>query len=205
MTTSIASPDLPPDGGGNGDPHCMTFDGLSFDCQAQGDFLLFRAESTQTTMQARFEKVPDIPQATWTTGIAVREDSSNLVEITITGGEISLLVDGVPYDEGTATLVGVELDINTTAIPPSYEITFPSGFEVVVKIYQHSGLWSYMNFHISVPIGLETNGLLGNNNGDMSDDWKVSTRKGPCYKFRREQLAASIVVEEPIDKPHQVR
>lgn len=181
MTTSIASPDPSPDGGGNGDPHCTTFDGLSFDCQAQGDFLLFQAESTQTTMQARFEKVPDVPQASWTTGIAVREDSSNLIEITITGGEISLLVDGAPYEEGTDTLMGVELDIDTT-ITPSYEITFPSGFEVVVKIYQSSGLWSYMNFQISVPIGLETHGLLGNNNGDMSDDWKVNTRKSACLQ-----------------------
>lgn len=83
-------------------------------------------------MQARFEQVPDILQATWTTGIAVREDSTALIEVTITAEEISLLVDVAPY-EGTNTLMGVALDIDT-AITPSYENKFPTGFEVVAKV-----------------------------------------------------------------------
>ncbi|CAN0477540.1 unnamed protein product, partial [Ascophyllum nodosum] len=60
-------------------------------------------------------------------------------------------------------LAGVSLTKND----PYFKIVLSSGIGVSARVLDSM----YMNVEVTVPIGMETAGLLGNNNGDLSDDW----------------------------------
>ena len=115
---------------------------------------------------ARFEATLENRAVTWTTGIMVLEGSSSLIELTVVDGDIHLLVDGAP-DKASAPLVGVSLTNNDSY----FKIELSSGIAVSARVLDSM----YMNVEVTVPIGMETAGLLGNNNGDLSDDWMVRT------------------------------
>ena len=115
---------------------------------------------------ARFEATPENRAVTWTTGIMVFEGSSSLIELAVVDGDIHLLVDGAP-DNASAPLAGVSLTKND----PYFKIVLSSGIGVSARVLDSM----YMNVEVTVPIGMETAGLLGNNNGDLSDDWMVRT------------------------------
>ena len=149
-----------------GDPHCRTFDGVSYDCHGQGDFVLVEAAATETEVHARFELDIVSASVAVTTGVAAREGDSTLIEITIS--PTTLLADGAPYVEGITPLIGVTI-LNSDS---QVEIEFLSGLKITFTI------WSRIenvigNIYASVPITLETTGLLGNNNGVWDDDWEV--------------------------------
>lgn len=48
-----------------GDPHIYTFDGLAFDCQAEGEFTLMKSKITQREVQGRFAFFTDIFSPGW--------------------------------------------------------------------------------------------------------------------------------------------
>ena len=64
------------------DPHIQTFDGVEFDCQAEGEFIL--AQSDNLEIQGRFSRVSNIQQASVTTGVVARETSrAPVVEVSL--------------------------------------------------------------------------------------------------------------------------
>lgn len=48
-----------------GDPHIYTFDGLAYDCQAEGEFTLMKSTITQRHVQGRFKFFTDIFSPGW--------------------------------------------------------------------------------------------------------------------------------------------
>lgn len=48
-----------------GDPHIYTFDGLAYDCQAEGEFTLMKSTITQREVQGRFAFFTDIFSPGW--------------------------------------------------------------------------------------------------------------------------------------------
>ncbi|MDI6402645.1 SusE domain-containing protein, partial [Balneolaceae bacterium ANBcel3] len=75
------------DGGGFGDPHLFTFDGLNYSFQAAGEFILTRSKSDDFEVQARMEQMePDRDRFTIFTAFALN----------VHGDEIVILEDDAP-------------------------------------------------------------------------------------------------------------
>lgn len=153
-------------GGSYGDPHLTTFDGGRYDCQGRGEFVLVEAPATETQVQARYEPYTGFSSpVTVTTGIAAREGNSSLIQITNSLEGRVVLVDGEPYDEVGGVTTGMALDVS----PDRVEITFATSGLIVIA----SNRLGYLDLSVFAPVSLVTAGLLGNNNGVVSDEWKV--------------------------------
>lgn len=138
--------------------------------------MLTKAATTESEVQARFQQWSPFPNpaVTVTTGIAAREGNSSLIQVTTTAsGGVEILVDGELYDEtaGSAAVTGVTLVVTLFRV----EMRFASGLDVFVS----PGVFGVMRVNVYAPVSLATTGLLGNNNGELGDDFSVSARKEP--------------------------
>lgn len=72
-------------GGGFGDPHLITFDGLQYDCQGRGEFVLFRSVALLLDIHVHFVGTRFTPYSLLDS-IAVREggDDSPSVQVALT-------------------------------------------------------------------------------------------------------------------------
>lgn len=150
----------------------LTFDGSSYDCQGQGEFLLTKAASTESEVQVRFQQWGSRPSSavTVTTAMAAREGESPVVQVTLaaSGSAFEVVVDGAMYDEAAGPATGVVLDVTSSRV----QMLFPSGMDVFVTFAN-----AFLIVYTYVPPSLATTGLLGNNNGDIGDDWMVSAHQ----------------------------
>ena len=152
----------------------QVFDGTGYDCHGQGEFILTKAADKESEVQARFQQWSQSPSpsVTVTTGIAAREGNSSLIQVTTTdSSEVELLVDGELYDEGAGAtpVTGVVLEVT----PSRVEMRFASGLDVFVTTI----VPGMLRVNVYAPVSLATTGLLGNNNGELGDDFKVSARE----------------------------
>lgn len=69
------------------------------------------------------------------------------------------------YDEESNPATGVVLDVRSSRVG----MFFPSGMDIILT------LGTTLSVSVYVPLTLATTGLLGNNNGEILDDWMVST------------------------------
>lgn len=158
----------------DGDPHLRVFDGTGYDCHGQGEFMLTKAAATESEVQARFQQWSPNPNSavTVTTGIAAREATSSLIQVTLAAsGGVDVLVDGELYDAGAGatSVVGVALDVSSSQV----EMRFTSGLDVFVS----TSISALLRVRVYAPVSLATTGLLGNNNGVLGDDFTVSVRR----------------------------
>eukprot|EP00752_Nemacystus_decipiens_P012284 g10890.t1 len=163
-------------GSADGDPHLRVFDGAGYDCHGQGEFVLTKAAATESEVQgARFQQWSQNPNAavTVTTGIAAREGTSSLVQVTTAAsGGVEILVDGDPYD-ADAPVIGVALEVTSSRV----EMSFASGLDVFVS----TSIPGMLRVNVYAPVSLATTGLLGNNNGELGDDF--ATVDGEAVSF----------------------
>lgn len=152
-----------------GDPHVQVYDDVGYDCHGQGEFVVTKAAATDSEVQARFQQWGPNPNpgVTVTTAVAAREGTSSVIQATSTASsELEVRVDGELYDETAGTAVtGVALELQQARV----EMRFPSGLEVFVL----ASAGGVLRVEAYVPLDLATTGLLGNNNGNIGDDWKV--------------------------------
>ncbi|CAN0373936.1 unnamed protein product, partial [Ectocarpus sp. 8 AP-2014] len=154
----------------HGDPHCQTFDGLYYDCHGDGDFVLLESADTGAVVHARFEPLIS-PDASFTTGVAATEDGSSVIEVTVSGGERTILIDGEAYaygegDDFPATMTGVAL----TVTDQNVDMLFPSGLQVNARRWFTDP--NYIGgVYVYAPLDMSTIGVLGTNNGNRADDW----------------------------------
>lgn len=156
----------------------QVYDGTRYDCQGQGEFVLTKAAATESEVQARFQQWSENPNSAVTvaTAIAAREGGSSFIQVTTAGSsgeEAEIRVDGELYDEGgagTTAVTGVALEVT----PSRVEMRFPSGLDVFVATSSNG----ILRVNVYAPISLATTGLLGNNNGQLGDDFTVSTSAG---------------------------
>lgn len=67
-----------------GDPHIVTFDGLKFDCQAEGQFVMLKSLESDFQIQEKFTSVnTTCAQASVSTGFVVKADDMPLIEISL--------------------------------------------------------------------------------------------------------------------------
>lgn len=145
------------------------YDDVWYDCQGQGEVVVTKAVATDSEVQARFQQWSQNPNmgVTVATAVAAREGTSSVIQATSTAsGALKVWVDGEMYDEVASTAVtGVALELLHARV----EMRFPSGLDVFV--FARTG--GILRVEAYVPLDLATTGLLGNNNGNIGDDWRV--------------------------------
>ncbi len=150
-------------GGGQGtaigDPHLATFDGLSYDLQAVGEFELVQSEQLGVDVQMR--TVPRSDAASTIGALAMNVNDYG-VEIAADGG---LLIDG----EEATVASGQSLDLGDGASIAAdsglYTVTWPGQESTRPKLR----MWG-TNVKMDVPYAPDVRGLLGNADGDRSND-----------------------------------
>ncbi|KAL4004587.1 protocadherin gamma subfamily A [Sarotherodon galilaeus] len=156
-----------------GDPHFITFDGTSYSFNGKGEYTLVESVEKQLTIQGRTEPVTETTNATKLSSVAMREASSDIIEVRLVSGnsglEVLLNQKTLSFTEQTW------MDLNGAFLfsPTSTNVTvmFPSGAGVEVR--QREGT---MTTTVLLPEDFKdtTLGLLGKMNGDAKDDLAFS-------------------------------
>jgi len=157
-----------------GDPHIITLDGLRYTFNGKGEFVLIQTPGNSFSLQGRMVAAVDSGgqpvQATVFSAIAAKEMYSSVVQIQLTQDlqSLEMLVDGEQVDfselpEQSFTNVTVSDRGNN-----SFSAFFFSG--VYVEARASNGFISTLLTSLSDRYQDETQGLMGNFNGNSSDD-----------------------------------
>lgn len=163
------------------DPHLRTFDGLMFDCQASGEFILARSLSPGLMVQGRFSG----PSTSGSVlkAIAIKEGDSPTLQVSVDTGNgtstcpLRLTVDGVERSFETASFGGdgsLSLEVGSGS-RPLVQVSTASGCVTEFKPRFSQTFGCYLeSFSLSVPSSLAPGitGLLGTPNDDIADDWQ---------------------------------
>lgn len=169
-----------------GDPHLSSFDGASFSFQTVGEFVMTKSQSGHMEVQARQKA----------SGANVSLNSA--LAMNVAGDRFCVYPNEKP-DNASGTpfrLNGnpITLADNTYNLPHGgtivksakneYVVNWPSGEHVVFNI-RNSTDFDFINLQIEILPCLEErfDGVLGNANGMLNDDFKTSTGRNPQGDF----------------------
>jgi hypothetical protein len=170
LTPNLITLNVTPSGSSTGDPHILTFDGLHYDFQATGDFILVKALDSDLEIQVRQAPWSVSPTTTLNVGLATTVDGKQL-EFSI--DQPFPLLDGIPLALGLNESQPLgNGSISRTSINgygtqgDLYTINYVNGDRLFVNVFA--------DFLIDPTLHLNSSqtviGLLGNNNGLLEDD-----------------------------------
>jgi hypothetical protein len=176
-----------PGGGGNGDPHMYTFDGLRYELQPLGEFIL-ATDNQSYTIQVRTEQY-GATQASLQTAVSVNLGGDTTVALyarqnpalTINGQPASIPCPNQEIPNGQLCTGRVDFDnggwVAYDASQGKYSVYLQDETSHL-DVWMRGDAGGYMNtdFRVGPAIRQATVGLLGNINGDRSDD--LMTRDG---------------------------
>ena len=142
-------------GGSNGDPHMRTVDGVRYDLQAAGEYVLLRSADGSIEIQGRQERPSVGEDTTIDTAIAVKADGHRIGFYIAPSGPPQVHIDGVALD--AATVGSADLGSGTTLTPyqRGYELDLADG----TKIWALSvGRWG-INLLVLPSDGLRASGV----------------------------------------------
>ncbi|KAM9841672.1 sushi domain-containing protein 2 [Aulostomus maculatus] len=153
-----------------GDPHFITFDGVSYSFNGKGEYSLVTSAEKQLTVQGRTEPVNGTAiKATKLSSVAMREASSDVVEVRLVSGHngLEVLRNQKPLsftEQSWMDLQGVFVFSPTST---NVTVMFPSGAGVEVRLREGT-----MTTTVLLPEEFKnsTLGLFGRMNGDASND-----------------------------------
>lgn len=165
-------------GSSSGEPHITTLDGLFYDFQAAGDFLLI--ENGPTFMvQVRQQWTPTRPNVAFNKAVAMRMGNTR---VAVFLDPTRVVIDGtnvtVPEGKTLSLPDNVEVSRNENV----YVIKRSSGETVRVEVVNNAWVNILGGHFMDVAVSLNytayggMRGLLGNGNGDVQDD--IATRAG---------------------------
>lgn len=165
-------------GSSSGEPHITTLDGLYYDFQAAGDFLLVE-NGASFIVQVRQQWTPNRPDVAFNKAVAMRMGKTR---VAVFLDPTRLVVDGhrVALADGKTLSLpdNVEVSRNGTV----YVIKRSSGETVRVEAVDNAWVNILGGNFIDVAVSLNytayggMRGLLGNGNGNVHDD--IATRDG---------------------------
>jgi hypothetical protein len=171
-----SGPPAPPDATGvsTGDPHLITFDGLAYDFQAAGEFVLVREPGGPFEVQARQVPVDDRADVTVNTAVATRLDGHTLTVDARDATPVS--VDGEPVAVNATTPVSVgDGRVFYDADASMYTVVYP-GTDGDVDDGDTQLVADVVGDRIDVTVHVDPEahagltGLLGDADGDPADD-----------------------------------
>ncbi|MFK7875245.1 MAG: Ig-like domain-containing protein [Paracoccaceae bacterium] len=167
-----------------GDPHITTLDGLGYDFQAVGEYVLVETTDgaeNPFSVQVRFEAFPGSDLVSVTTRAAV-EVKGKTVEFDALDPDAPLLVDGVAIDMEQAAQTGVDLDDD----PDNGADIFIDEDGKIFLTLNEAGevlMVGVMDGSLNVCVFLADSagggnagavrGLMGNANQDLTDDFQM--------------------------------
>lgn len=182
-----------PQGGGGsstGDPHLTTFDGQKYDHQAMGEFVLTRTKNRQFEIQVREAPFKTFNNVAINTAAAMKVGNARVALYTAAFPDdktnILLRIDGKPVDlQGTQNLPGGGSITRTGDL--DWMVQWPTGEQATFHI---RGAEDSAILEISAALPdsdrSQLEGLLGNFNGNSSDDFM--TRDGRVVQENKEAL-----------------
>lgn len=146
------------------EPHMRTFDGYRYDFQAVGEFVLVRSSDGDFELQVRQGNVTDIAAAN--SAIAMKAGGTRIAYYArLNNGSEGLYIDGTRVD-GPVSRVLADGKSTITSTNFGYEVRLANGSRV-----SFTARWI-----VNVVVALretKVSGLLGDANGDRSDDLQV--------------------------------
>ena len=156
-----------------GDPHIVTLDGHKYTFNGKGEFILIETEYEEFVLQGRMiqatNNVDNRASATVFSAIVGKETNSDTVQIELDpfGGLVALVSgEEVSFDE-LSTLEFRNVTVSDRG-NQTISATFACGAYVEVK--QENAIISVMIVSLSEEFRGRTRGLMGNYNGNTSDD-----------------------------------
>jgi len=173
MSEYCETPPPPPGGGGGGpgpgethsEPHLWTFDGLAYDLQSAGEFILARSADGRFEVQARMEPADESQLATTNTAVAMRADGHRIAVYGYPG--VTLRVDGRvrPLGRDEAIEVG---NARVRRVGPIFYVQWPDGSQVRVDVHTPTAL--RIAVEPSDALLGRVRGVLGSNDGNPGND-----------------------------------
>ena len=156
-----------------GDPHIVTLDGHKYTFNGRGEFTLIETENEEFVLQGRMvqatDNIGDSVSATVFSAIVGKETNSDTVQIELDPfGELVALVNGeeVSFDE-LNTLEFRNVTVSSRG-GQTISATFACGAYINIK--QRNNVISGIVVSLSKAFRGFTRGLMGNYNGNTSDD-----------------------------------
>jgi hypothetical protein len=160
-----------------GDVHIRTPDGLHYDFQGAGEYLLTSSSDGEIVVQGRQEPWRGSRVVSVNTAVAMRV-AGDRVGIYLDRSP-NLLINGQPTSIPASPLDlpnGGKVHRTVGSSRTEYLVQWPNGFVVSAKVAS-----SYMDIGVTRPLALQTafSGILGNLNGQATDD--LCTRNGATF------------------------
>ena len=156
-----------------GDPHIVTLDGFKYTFNGLGEFVLVETANDSFTLQGRMVEAEDRTgnpvSATVFSAIVGKELYSDTVQFQLGNNNIDVLMNGelVNFDE----LAKQEFNnVTVSKRNVSAVAVFATGVYVEVRVA--NGILSTLLVSLPIRFMSQTFGLMGNYNGDQSDDLK---------------------------------
>lgn len=160
---------------GMGDPHIVTLDGLQYTFNGRGEFTLLEMVDNSFTLQGRMEVATDsngtAVSATVFSALVARQNDSDTVQLELGRQGVDVLINGdrinfedleVLPEQEFDNVVIVNHGNNTLAV------VFSSGTYIMVR--EENEILAAIIISLPNSFKSRTRGLLGNYNGNISDD-----------------------------------
>jgi hypothetical protein len=148
-----------------GDTHLTNFNGLFYDFQASGDFLLAETNPDFIVQTRQKSGAPTWPNASVNKAVAMKLGPTRAA---VCLDPTRLIIDGQPSDLAPDQSVTLPSGVHVARSSNVYLFTRPSGENVRAEVNSPG----YINVSVNVGAAPQAKvyGLLGNANGDMSED-----------------------------------
>ena len=156
----------------SGDPHLVTFDGLSYDLQTIGEHVYTRSDDGSVVVQNRTRGIGS--RVSVNSGVAAQV-GADVVEMSANG---DVLLNGAPIALSTGELLALDGggQLRRTR-SNSFDIAWPGVSPVPILSVRvaPSQAGGFMNLYMSIPAALagEMTGLMGDANGVRTNDWTL--------------------------------